>query len=161
MMQDEIIKDKYVEYFNPSAEDKLIIKAADKISGFIKCKEEKDRGNKDFDKASNKLLQTMLKNIYLIEHLIGNEIHRYDIWHASNYEDTEYLDYVPVEFLAMWSKEEIEWAKSQFNSILFKKVHNRYIKIHQLLRTTKPGLERNALIDELEKYHNLDFDLLK
>ena len=59
MMQDESIKESYVEYFNPSAEDKKIIKAADKISGFIKCKEEKDRGNKDFDKAYDSLKKSI------------------------------------------------------------------------------------------------------
>ncbi len=58
-MQDDSIKDSYVEYFNPSAEDKKIIKAADKISGFIKCKEEKDRGNKDFDKAYDSLKKSI------------------------------------------------------------------------------------------------------
>ena len=116
--------------------------------------------NKDMDSASNKLLQTMLKNIYLIEHLIGYEINRYDIWHASNYEDTEYLEYVPIEYIEMWSREEIEWAKNQFESKLFKKVRNRYLQIYKLLKTTNPGPERSSLIEEISKYHNLDFDSL-
>lgn len=80
MMQDEIIKDKYVEYFNPSAEDKLIIKAADKISGFIKCKEEKDRGNKDFDKAYNSLKKS-IENSDLpeVKYFIKNMIPHYNL----------------------------------------------------------------------------------
>lgn len=117
--------------------------------------------NGDFEKASNKLIQTMFKNVYLVEHLIGKKIKPYDIWHASNYEEPEYLEYVPAEYLEMWGKEEIEWAKNQFNSNLFQKLHNRYLQIYKALKTTKSGPERSALLDEMYKYHDLDFDLLK
>ena len=74
-MQDDSIRESYEQYFNPSEEDRLVIKAADKISGFIKCKEEKDRGNKDFDKAydssKKSIEETDLPEVkYFIENML-------------------------------------------------------------------------------------------
>jgi 5'-deoxynucleotidase len=42
------LKDRYSVYINYSEEEKSIIKAADKISAYIKCMEEKKAGNDDF-----------------------------------------------------------------------------------------------------------------
>ncbi len=116
--------------------------------------------NKELEKASNKLLQTMLMNLYLIEHLIGKQIKSYNIWHASNYEGPEYIEYVPKEYLAMWNDDEIEWVKMKFNSNFYKKLRNRYLQIYQSLKTEKPGPNRSALVEEVRKYHDLDFHAL-
>ncbi|MFO7636072.1 MAG: 5'-deoxynucleotidase [Clostridia bacterium] len=41
----------YRGYMDPSPEERLIIKAADKISAYVKCLEEKQAGNRDFKSA--------------------------------------------------------------------------------------------------------------
>lgn len=45
--------------FQPTAEYKPFIKAADKISALIKCTEEKKAGNHEFDRAYDTLLQAI------------------------------------------------------------------------------------------------------
>lgn len=79
-MQDDIIKDSYVEYFYPSEEDHKIIKAADKISALIKCKEEKDKGNNDFDKAYTSLIKSINESdLPEVKYFMENMIPHYDL----------------------------------------------------------------------------------
>ncbi|MBU4444990.1 hypothetical protein KJ656_07920, partial [bacterium] len=87
----------------------------------------------------------MLKNVYLIEHLIGQKIKRHDIWHSSNIEEPEYIDYVPKEYLEMWNNDEIDWVKHRFNSMTFQKIYKRYIEIYHELKTVRPGPKRREL----------------
>jgi 5'-deoxynucleotidase len=74
-MQDDLIKDHYIGYFNPSKEDRKIIKAADKISALIKCQEEKDKGNNDFNRAYEATKKSIEKSDleevkYFMEHMM-------------------------------------------------------------------------------------------
>ena len=79
-MQDDSIRESYEQYFNPSEEDRLVIKAADKISGFIKCKEEKDRGNKDFDKAYDSLKKSIEEtDLPEVKYFIENMLPHYNL----------------------------------------------------------------------------------
>ncbi len=50
MLPDDL-KEEYRKYYNPDLNSKLLIKAADKISAYIKCIEETETGNKEFIEA--------------------------------------------------------------------------------------------------------------
>ncbi|MBO5871006.1 MAG: 5'-deoxynucleotidase [Clostridia bacterium] len=52
-------RDKYVSYFEHTGEEHTLIKAADRISAYIKCMEEKNYGNREFEIAGERLLLTV------------------------------------------------------------------------------------------------------
>lgn len=58
MLPDELRSD-YLELFTHTEEEKKIIKAADRISAYIKCLEEKNYGNREFDLAGERLLSAV------------------------------------------------------------------------------------------------------
>lgn len=57
------LKDKYTPYLNPDcdSEEYKIMKAADKLSAFIKCVEERACGNHEFDKAYDTIKKSLAK----------------------------------------------------------------------------------------------------
>lgn len=62
----EDLREEYVSLFEKNDEDEYLwklVKAADRISALIKCIEEKEMGNKDFERAE----QTILESINKIE----------------------------------------------------------------------------------------------
>ncbi len=58
-MLPEEFKKGYMELFEYTAEEKLLIKAADRISAYIKCLEEKTYGNSEFIIAGERLLSAI------------------------------------------------------------------------------------------------------
>ena len=98
--------------------------------------------------ASHRLLQTMLSNLYLIPHLLGREQDELDIWHSSNYEEKEFLDYVPPEIWALWDAPALQWAAEMYDSPEFRRVRGRYVEIFRQLKSEPPGPRRSALVDE-------------
>lgn len=54
MLPDDL-RDCYTKLFEYSADEKRLIKAADRISAYIKCLEEKNYGNHEFDIAGKRL----------------------------------------------------------------------------------------------------------
>ena len=114
----------------------------------------------DTDSASNKLIQTMLQNLYLIPHLLGLNPQRFDIWHSSNYEDIEYLHYLSPVILELCSKGELTWINEQYHSQKFKAIRDKYIDIHRQLKTEPRGSKRTELVEQTSKLENLDFNSL-
>lgn len=49
----------YSDYLNPDGEEKIIVKAADKLAAYIKCIEEISVGNKEFVKAKASIGKTL------------------------------------------------------------------------------------------------------
>ncbi len=98
--------------------------------------------------ASRKLLQTMLSNLYLIPHLLGMEQDRLPIWHSSNFEDKDYLQYVPPEIWELWNKAALQWAQETYNRPEFRRVRARYIEIFTQLISEPRGPRRNQLVGE-------------
>lgn len=49
-------KDSYAALFDYTSDEKILIKAADRISAYIKCLEEKNYGNHEFEIAGERLL---------------------------------------------------------------------------------------------------------
>ena len=58
-MLPEDFRSEYLELFEHSEDEKVIIKAADRISAYIKCLEEKNYGNREFDIAGERLIKTI------------------------------------------------------------------------------------------------------
>ncbi len=74
------IKPEYESIFSPDDETKAIIKAADKLSALIKCREEKSMGNRDFlsaEQTTEKALKDMNMpevNAFLQEFMGGYDL---------------------------------------------------------------------------------------
>ncbi len=58
-MLPEEMKAEYLSLFSPEDSEKVILKAADKLSAIVKCIEEINMGNHDFDVAYKTLLQSV------------------------------------------------------------------------------------------------------
>ena len=58
MLPDEF-RNSYSDLFSYTDEEKTLIKAADRISAYIKCLEEKNYGNREFDIAGERLLEAI------------------------------------------------------------------------------------------------------
>jgi hypothetical protein len=110
----------------------------------------------DLVSASNKLIQAMLQNLYLIPYLLKLNPERLDIWHGSNYEDIEYLGYLPPVILDLCTDTELAWIKEQYYSLKFHAVRERYIDIHRQLKTEPRGPKRTQLVEQASRLENLD-----
>ena len=78
-------------------------------------------------KATAKLLETMLQNIYLLPILLGAPPDSYDIWHGSNMEQPDYIIQAPPDFLPQLSKQERSWIAEQFDSFRFRRFREEYV----------------------------------
>lgn len=103
------------------------------------------------DEAARKLRQAMLSNLYLIPHLLGQPQSEYDIWHGSNWDRLDYLQYVPPELFALWDDEARQWAEAQYYGPELTAARQRYIEIYRQLPHTPPGPERTALVQEASR----------
>ena len=116
----------------------------------------------DIKDASDKLLQTMLKNLYLIPHLLGLGQEKLDIYHSSNFDEKEYIiDYAQPEIFQIWDKKALDWAIEMYNSEKFIKVRKRFIGIYKQLKTEPVGPKRSQLVEESSALEHLNFDLLE
>ncbi len=102
-------------------------------------------------KAAQKLRHTMLSNLYLIPHLLGEEQAELDIWHGSNFATKDYLQYLPAELVALWDPSARQWARETYHSSTFQQVRRRYIELLRDLRHELPGPRRNRLVKETFK----------
>ena len=104
--------------------------------------------------ADYQLAITMLSNIYLLPHLLGDEINRVDMWHVSNYEEPDFIEYMPERVQEAITEADLDWIRKKYNSESFQKVLKRHIAINKELQTTPVGEIRNALVRE--KFSLLD-----
>lgn len=112
--------------------------------------------------AGVKLYQTILENLYLIPHLLGERPQRLDIWHGSNLSELEYALETPPELLSLWSAEERAWARRTSEHPAVAKHVARYLEIERALKHERPGSRRSALVDEAHELKRMepDFDTL-
>ena len=103
----------------------------------------------DLGQASHKLLHTTLSNLYLIPHLLGLEQDELDIWHGSNYEEKEFLEWVPPEIWALWDAPALQWAQETYDHPEFSRIRARHIEIYQQLKSEPVGPRRSALVEEV------------
>jgi len=102
----------------------------------------------DLEAAAKKLLQTMLRNLYLLPALLGIEQNRLDIWHGTNWAEKSYVQYAPAEVLALWDATALEWARQMYQSPNFREVRDRYITIYKQLQAEPVGPKRSQLVQE-------------
>ena len=72
MLPDEF-REKYVGCFSHDENEYKLIKAADRISAYIKCMEEKSYGNREFEIAGERLLATIKEmNCEEVDYFLAN-----------------------------------------------------------------------------------------
>jgi hypothetical protein len=101
--------------------------------------------------AARKLRQTMFSNLYLLPRLLGSPIAELDIWHGSSDAEPGYAEHIHEPYLRLWTDAEREWASGLYHSPGFQSVRGRYIEIAKALDTTRPGLERSRLVEEMHE----------
>jgi len=101
--------------------------------------------------AAKKLRQSMLSNLYLVPHLLGEPIAELDIWHGSSDAEPSYVHHIPEPYLQLWTDEEREWASGLYESAGFRSARERYIEISKLLNSTPPGADRTRLVREMRE----------
>lgn len=105
----------------------------------------------DDEAAARKLRQTMLSNLYVLPHLLGNPIGRLDIWHGTSDAEPDFVKQIHEPYLALWSEDEKEWAAGLYESPGFRSVRERYLEISRLLKGLGPGPERSRLVKEMSE----------
>jgi hypothetical protein len=105
----------------------------------------------DLEAATHKLRQTMLLNLYLVPHLLGLEQAQLDIWHASNLDRKDYIEYTPPEIFELWDEEALQWAREAYQSPTLRQVRERYIEIYRQLKTEPRGPKRSELVQEASR----------
>lgn len=116
--------------------------------------------NGDIEAASDKLIQTMMMNLYMIPHLLGMKLEVLKIWHGSNRAEIEYVEYLPVEIFKLWDKKALAWAEKLYHSPKIEAIGKRYIEIQEELNVEHPGPRRTQLVNESCKMEDLDFSEL-
>ena len=109
------------------------------------------------DAAKKKLVQTMLMNLYLVPHLLNIEIPRLEIWHGSNMEEPEYVEYLPEKHLDLWDENALDWAKSVYENPRVQQILEKCVSIRSRLKHEPPGSIRRQLVAEEGKLEELDF----
>jgi hypothetical protein len=105
--------------------------------------------------AEQKLLQTMLSNLYLIPHLLGLDQPELDIWHRSNIDRRDYLGDIPPEILALWDDAALQWAGETYHTPKLSQVRERYIEIYRQLKDEPRGPKRSQLVQEAFNLYKL------
>jgi hypothetical protein len=101
--------------------------------------------------ATRKLRQSMLSNLYVVPHLLGEPIAKLDIWHGSNWEEPDYVAVIPGTYWSLWTEADREWAANLYRSPEFISVRARWIDIGRALRTTPRGPDRGQLVREMHE----------
>lgn len=109
------------------------------------------------DAAKKKLVQTMLMNLYLVPCLLSIETPRLDIWHSSNMEEPEYVEYLPGEYLDLWDKNALAWARLVYEKPKVQQILEKCISIRSRLKHEPRGPIRSQLVAEERKLEELDF----
>lgn len=109
------------------------------------------------EKAEDKLIQTMMQNLYLIPHLLKIEQPEYQIWHSSNWEEKAHVDYLPVEYEELWDDEALEWMAETYNAKRCSSYRERHIEIHSQLLDEPRGPKRSRLVKESSELAKLRF----
>jgi hypothetical protein len=98
--------------------------------------------------ARYRLVDLMLTNLYMIPHFLGRPVEPLDIWHGSNYEEIEYVEYVPDEVLQQITPTELAWMAELYNSPEFGRIRLRHMEIYGQLPTIHNLDDRRVLLSE-------------
>jgi len=68
--------------------------------------------------------------------------------HGSNWQELDYLEVIPNEYFALWTVEEIRWAKEVYGNSTMQALRGRYIEIQEELDRERDRERRRMLIEE-------------
>lgn len=101
----------------------------------------------DQEGAARKLAQTWFKNLYLVPYLLGIEQPKLDIWHSSNLEEPDYVEY-GAELFDLWDEEALQWAGEVYQAEWFERIRVRSLEIKRQLKREPVGSRRTRLVKE-------------
>jgi hypothetical protein len=99
------------------------------------------------DRAANKLLETMVQNVYLLPALVGLAAPTHELWHSSNLEMPEYAASIPPDLRPALSTEECSWIKEQLESFRFRRVLDEYVSTYRALKDERDVGKRTRIVD--------------
>lgn len=106
----------------------------------------------ELEKANIRLLETMIRNVYLLPALLGSLVAPYDMWHSSNTGQPEYVSEVPTEFLPDLSEQERLWIKGQLDSFRFRRVKDEYVSTYRALKGEKNIDKRRDILRRWDEF---------
>ena len=106
----------------------------------------------DLKSARERLLETMLSNLYLLPHLVGAPLPRQDMWHSSNRDEPDYIFQVGEDLLPELSGDQRLWIEQQLESPLFRRVKDEYVSTHHALLGEDDITKRSAILRRWGKF---------
>jgi hypothetical protein len=107
------------------------------------------------NKAKQKLAEAMLSNLYLIPHILGEEVQEYDMWHSSNFAKIDYVEELPHEVRSKTTEADIQWLMELYESFEFRRIRKRFIEILHSLKHERAFEVRSRLIVESHDLLNI------
>ena len=107
------------------------------------------------NEAKRKLAETMLTNLYLIPNVLGEDVQEYDLWHSSNYAESDYVEELPYVVKNEITEAEIQWLRGLYESFEFRRIRKRYVEIFHALKHEKSFEVRRSLLDESDGLLNI------
>ena len=104
------------------------------------------------EEARERLLETMVRNLYLLPHLVGSPLPRQEMWHSSNWDEPDYILDVDEEFLPQLADDERLWVTQQLESSLFRRVKDEYVAAHRAPLGEDDIARRSAILRRWNKF---------
>ena len=98
--------------------------------------------------AKQMACELMLSNLYVIPFITGQKIEKINMWHSSNYETPDFVEYIPEEIVHNIKESELTWLRDLHDSLEFRRIRKRYIEIYHELDRTNEVKERKKLLNE-------------
>ncbi len=102
----------------------------------------------DHEQATQKLLQVMVMNLYLLPRLLDLDEEPGEMWHDSSEASPEYLQFLPPVLFQLWDDNAKVWAKARYHHHTFTTVRNQYITIQRQLTHEPVGPRRTQLVKD-------------
>jgi hypothetical protein len=104
------------------------------------------------ERANTKLLETMIRNVYLLPILLGSSPATYSMWYASNWSQPDYATEVSPELLPQLSTEEHSWIEEQLNSFPFRLALDEYVGTFRALNTEHDIGKRRSILKRWDAF---------
>ncbi|RLU03694.1 MAG: hypothetical protein D9N11_02905 [Ketobacter sp.] len=102
-------------------------------------------------KARHALADLMLSNLYLIPKLIGSDVQSLSVKLPSSFEDREYIEEIPARIIESITNDEVDWMRSNYDSMEFRRYRKRHIEIYEELAVTSSVEKRTPLVKEARR----------
>lgn len=96
--------------------------------------------------AEDRLLQTLINNLYLLPALLGETVPREDMEHSSNWEEPAYALSILEEFRPVLTDGERDWIRAALAGERLTRVRGAYVLAKTDVRTAKNLAERQAIL---------------